>query len=166
MYIDNNYALLLFSFLKKYLYLTYMDMFKKMKKHDMVLAIFFVLYLVFNIQTPPQVCNMLDNVVGNIFIAIISLYVFSVSNPIVGVLGLLVAFQFISRCQFSSSPLKNVADVSNGNKFVSPWKQQPITLEEEMVRKMAPLVVNNEGPHLDFKPVMSDQHGATFVNDA
>lgn len=143
-----------------------MDFFKMMKKHDMALAVFFVLYLVFNIQTPPQICGIFDNIVGNIFIALFALYVFSVSNPMVGVLGLLVAFQFISRCQFSNSPLKKVSDIANGKGFVSPWKQLPISLEEEMVRKMAPLVVNNEGPKLDYKPVMDDQHGATFVNDA
>lgn len=143
-----------------------MDVFKKMKHHDMALAVLFVIYLVFNIQVPTSVCGTFDNIVGNLFIALIALYVFSVSNPIVGVLGLLVAFQFISRCQFSSSPLKKIADVANGNQFTSPWKQQPITLEEEMVRKMAPLVVNHAGPQLNYKPIMDDQHGATFVNDA
>jgi hypothetical protein len=143
-----------------------MDVIKSMKHHDMTLAVLFVLYLVFNIQAPTQVCGMFDNMIGNIIIAFIALYIFSVSNPIVGILGFLVAFQFISRCQFSKSPLKNVSNIVNGKGFVSPWKQQPITLEEEMVRKMAPLVVNNDGPQSDYKPVMNDQHGAVFVNDA
>lgn len=143
-----------------------MDSLKKMKHHDMILAVLFVIYLVFNMQAPPIVCGMFDSIIGNIIISLVALYIFSVSNPIVGVLGLLVAFQFISRCQFTDSPLKKVSKMVNGKGFVSPWKQQPITLEEEMVHKMAPLVVNKEGPQLNYKPVMNDQHGAVFVNDA
>ena len=47
---------------------------------------------------------------------------------------------------------------------MSPWKKQPITLEEEMVSKMAPLVVNNDGPQSNYKPMMDDQHGASIVS--
>lgn len=144
-----------------------MDLIKKIKHHDMALAILFVIYLVFNIQTPSSICGLFDNIVGNIVIASIALYLFSVSNTIVGVLGLLVAFQFISRCNFSNSPLKNVSNtLNNANNFISPWKKQPITLEEEMVKKMAPLVVNNDGPQLNYKPIMDDQHGASLVSNA
>lgn len=142
-----------------------MDFLKKMKHHDMVLAILFVIYLVFNIQAPQNICNMFNNTLGNIAIAAIALYVFSITNPIIGVLGLLVAFQFVSRCQFSSGPLKKLSDsLSNSSKFMSPWKKQPITLEEEMVSKMAPLVVNNDGPQSNYKPMMDDQHGASIVS--
>lgn len=143
-----------------------MDVFKKMKHHDIALSVLFVIYLIFNIQMPSGICGLFDNTVGNIVIALLALYLFSVSNPIVGVLGLLVAFQFISRCNFSSGPLKKVADtLSSSSKFVSPWKQQPITLEEEMVHKMAPLVVNNNGPQLNYKPIMDEQHGASYVSE-
>lgn len=143
-----------------------MDVIKNLKHHDMALTLVFVVYLVFNIQSPPQVCGIFDNIIGNIAIALTALYLFSISNPIVGVLGLLVAFQFISRCQFSNSPLKQVSNLVSGKGFTSPWKRQPITLEEEMVSKMAPLVVNDVGPQLNYKPVMGDQHGALFVADA
>ena len=43
-----------------------MDVIKSMKHHDMTLAVLFVLYLVFNIQAPTQVCGMFDNMIGNI----------------------------------------------------------------------------------------------------
>lgn len=144
-----------------------MDVLKKMKQQDMALAVLFIIYLIFNIQAPPQICSTLDSTVGNIVIALVALYLFSVSNPVVGVLALLVAVQFISRCQFTNSPMKKLAKMVDGkSKFSSPWKESPITLEEEMVKKMAPLVVNTEGPQFDYRPVMDDQHGASFVHSA
>ena len=40
----------------------------------------------------------------------------------------------------------------------------PITLEEEIVSKMAPLVENNESSELDYKPVLDSLHDAAPIN--
>jgi hypothetical protein len=137
--------------------------FKKLSTHDVFLIVVFVIYLIFNIQAPSVVCASMDNVVGFIVIAAIAIYILLKSNPIVGVLALLVAYQFIKRCNFKNSPLKNLPFKSN-NGFNSPFKNAPITLEEEMVNKMAPLVINNDGPNTNVKPIVAEQHGAKYLN--
>jgi len=144
-----------------------MDFPKNINPYDAIITILFVIYIIFNIQMPTSICSTLDNVPGNIAISLIALFILYKSHPVVGILALLAAFQFISRCRFSNSPLHNVSKMIQGSKkYVSPWKDIPITLEEEMVKEMAPLVVNNEGPNLNYTPISSDQHGASFIGDA
>jgi hypothetical protein len=136
--------------------------FKKLSKKDITIAIIFIIYLIFDIKTPEIICKFLDNMFGNIVIGIIALYIFYISNPIVGILGLLVAFQFITRCNFNNNPITNLTNATS-NTFTSPFKYAPITLEEEMVSKMAPLVVEDTSNN-KVLPIMSNQNNAVSVN--
>lgn len=134
--------------------------FKKLLKKDMIIMIIFVSYLIFDIKTPESICKNLDNMFGNIFVGMVALYIFYISNPIVGILALLVGYQFITRCNYNSD--NNVITQTN-NSFVSPFKYSPITLEEEMVSKMAPLVISNTSSN-KVMPILSNQNNAKSLN--
>ena len=134
--------------------------FKKLLKKDMLIITIFVIYLIFDIKTPESICKNLDNMFGNIFVGMIALYIFYISNPIVGILALLVGYQFITRCNYNSN--NNVITQTN-NSFESPFKYSPITLEEEMVSKMAPLVISNTSNN-KVMPILSNQNNAKSLN--
>ena len=143
-----------------------MDYLKKMDRHEIILIAIFVAYLLFDVQAPKSVCSGMDNLIGNIFIGIVAIYIVFTSNLIVGILAILVAYQFISRCQFKNSPLEQVSEFNKkGSKFVSPWKQMPVTLEEEMVSQLAPTIIENNGDEpSNYKPVSSDLHGSSYIH--
>ena len=143
------------------------DLIKAEKQHQTILAIILIIYILLNVETPNILAGLVDNLVGNVVVVIIALLIFTNSHPVVGVLSLIAAYELIKRSgvstgtnairNFLESEKSKVDDFSSYNDF-------PVTLEEEVVSKMAPLVVNNDEPHSDFKPVLDDQHDAAGVD--
>lgn len=41
----------------------------------------------------------------------------------------------------------------------------PITLEEEIVAKMAPPVIVEESANMQYSPILDDNHNASYLND-
>ena len=76
-----------------------MDYFKDIftKKHmpELVLSVLFVLYLVMGLKVPDGVATIIDSTIGKIVVILIALMLFAYSNPVLGVLALLVAYQLI-----------------------------------------------------------------------
>ena len=103
----------------------------------------------------------------NIVVVLIALTIFANSHPVLGVLSLVAAYELIKRSSVSTgthaiknylaSEKEKVTDFTKFNDF-------PVTLEEEVVAKMAPLVQNNDAPKGNFKPVLDDQHDAAGVD--
>jgi uncharacterized membrane protein len=143
------------------------DLIKAEKQHQTILAIILIIYILLNVETPNILAGLIDNLVGNVVVVIIALLIFTNSHPVVGVLSLIAAYELIKRSgvstgtnairNFLESEKSKVDDFSSYNDF-------PVTLEEEVVSKMAPLVVNNDEPNSDFKPVLDDQHDAAGVD--
>jgi uncharacterized membrane protein len=143
------------------------DLIKAEKHHQTILAIILIIYILLNVETPNILAGLVDNLVGNVVVVIIALLIFTNSHPVVGVLSLIAAYELIKRSgvstgtnairNFLESEKSKVDDFSSYNDF-------PVTLEEEVVSKMAPLVVNNDEPNSDFKPVLDDQHDAAGVD--
>ena len=75
----------------------YMDLFRKMKKTDMILVVVFAIYLFTNMQLPQDVNELIDNSLGNIVIILGALVLFVNSEPAIGVLGFFVAYELIRR---------------------------------------------------------------------
>ena len=78
-----------------------LDYFKDLltKKHmpEFVLTALFVLYLVMGYQLPDAIANLIDTTLGKILVILIALMLFAYSNPVLGVLALLVSYQLINR---------------------------------------------------------------------
>ena len=84
---------------------TLSGLFKKQNMGQLILAILFVIYLIMGYKTPEPVANVVDTLIGKIVIIIIALALFANVNPVLGILGLLVAYDIIRR----SSVEKNFA---------------------------------------------------------
>ena len=148
-----------------------MKYFKKLikadKRHEILLGIVFVIYIILNVKTPTPLANLIDTPLGYIIIAVTALSVFGSTNFVVGVLAFIAAYELIKRSDNSPiSPVKKF--VPSENKKVmnfSKYNDFPITLEEEVVAKMAPLVKHDVPSTVNFKPVLDDTHEAASINN-
>jgi len=93
--------------------------FKYARKHEMLLTVLIILYIVLNVPTPHSIAPYIDTPLGNIVVAVIALSLFTHSHAVVGVLGLFAAYVLIRRS--------------------GSLNQFPVTLEEQMVALRAPL---------------------------
>lgn len=144
---------------------------KLMEKKNMpqlVLVVLFIIYLVLGLRMPSNIADMIDTTSGKIVVAILALALFAYSNPILGVLGIIVAYELIKRSTVTtgSAALEKYypTEAKKWSPF-SPLHQFPYTLEQEMVKKMVPMrhsTGDKQGS--SFKPVLDDLHDAAPVN--
>lgn len=140
---------------------------KAEKSHQLLLSVVFVIYILLNVQTPKMLAGLVDNLVGNVVVVLVALTILMNSHPVVGVLALVVAYELIRRSSVStgtyaianylSSEKEKIEDFAKYNDF-------PVTLEEEVVSKMAPLVRNDDAPYSEYTPVLDDLHDAAGVD--
>ena len=131
---------------------------------EVILFVLFVAYLVFQPSTPPVLSPFIDNLVVTIVVITIALYMFLYMHPILGVLGIFVAYELIRRTSTKTiamvqyTPDQPKKDLEM--KRMNPPKEK--TLEESMVDKMAP--VGNGGVIVtDFAPISDNVYGASVV---
>ena len=131
---------------------------------EVILFVLFVAYLVFQPSTPPILTPFVDNLFGTIVVISVALYMFLYMHPILGVLGIFVAYELIRRTSTKTvamiqySPEQPEKDMKMMR--MNPPKER--TLEEAMVAKMAP--VSDGGVILmDYVPVADDVRGASMV---
>jgi len=146
----------------------YKDLFKKSNQHHLILLGVLVLYILLNIQTTPVLAKLIDTVYGNIAIVLLAFVFLTHSNPIVGVVALYAAYELIQRSSVTtgSAAISRYlpTEMKKGN-HLSAFNQFPITLEEEVVKQMAPLVETSGPSHLHYKPAADDTHDAMDVMD-
>ena len=71
------------------------NLLEKRNMSQLVLVVLFIIYLVMGLKMPDQIANIIDSSAGKIVVALIALLLFGYSNPILGILGILVAYQLI-----------------------------------------------------------------------
>ena len=143
------------------------DLLKAEKRHQLMLGVVFVIYILMNVQTPRTLAGLVDNLYGNIVVVVIAMSVFTQSNPVVGILAMVAAYELIKRSNVGTgnhairnylpSDKSKVMDFSRYNDF-------PVTLEEQVVNKMAPLVKYDAPPNSNYKPVLNALHDASPIN--
>ena len=147
---------------------SYENLFKKSNYHHLVLLMVLILYIVLNVPTPSMLANLIDNVYGNIVVILAAFYLFAYSHPIVGVVGLFAAYELIKRSSHSTGTLaiqRYLPTELKKTGHLSAFNQFPVTLEEEVVKDMAPLISSGGPNSLHYKPVMDNTHNAMNVHD-
>lgn len=151
--------------------MVYMKLLKKImkseEKHHIALGIVFVIYALFDIQLPYVLANMVDSVSGNVVVALLALSVFFYTNPILGILALVVGWLLVKRSstEIISHAVKHYLPSENAkNGAFEKYNEYPETLEQEMVAKMAPLVDSESSSQLDYKPVLDQDHNAAPID--
>ena len=148
-----------------------LDYFKDLltKKHmpEFVLTALFVLYLVMGYQLPDAIANLIDTTLGKILVILIALMLFAYSNPVLGVLALLVSYQLIKGAsnktgmagleEYYPTEAKKWTPFTSTNQF-------PYTLEQEVVKKMTTQKFNTEYVKAPFRPTLDDTYDASPLN--
>ena len=146
------------------------SLFKKQNMGQLILAILFVIYLIMGYQTPEPVAGLIDSLPGKIVVIIAALSLFANVHPILGVLGLLVAYDLIRRSSVTTGTdalKKYLPTQEKVNSQFSAFNQFPYTLEQEVVKKMAPMNRSNEfygGPGQSYKPVLDNIHDSAYIH--
>ena len=145
-----------------------MEAFKKLMKNrsELLMLTVLVLYITLNVQTPDMLAKLVDNVLGNVVILLAALYLLTNTNPIVGVVALYAAYELIRRSDksnLSSNFKKFLPTQEKKDGHFSAFNQFPVTLEEQMVKKMAPLVETSGPSNLNYKPNQEEVHNAMNV---
>jgi hypothetical protein len=91
---------------------------------------------------------------------------FAYSNPILGILGIFVAFQLVRGASIKTGMAGLEEYYPTEEKKWSPFTpahQFPYTLEQEMVKKMAPQKFNTNYVKATYKPTLDDTYDAASI---
>ena len=146
------------------------ELFEKKNMGQMILVILFIGYLLMDKETPETLAKVIDTLPGKIIVILVALFLFAYSNPILGVLGLFVAYRLLQSASMSSTLILNpslAAYYPTQQKVWSPFtptNQFSYTLEEEVVKQMAPQKFNLTYEAPSFKPALDDTHDAAPID--
>ena len=143
-------------------------LFKKENMSQLSLAILFIIYLIMGYKTPEMVANIVDTLVGKIVIFIMVIVIFMNANPILAVLSLFVAFDLMRRSSAATGidALKMYlpTEEKKSSQFTA-FNQYPYTLEQEVVKKMAPIVQSGSSlTKASYMPTLENLHDASTIN--
>ena len=140
------------------------NMFKSVMKsnHHLVLTILLCVFIVFDIQVPDALANMIDNPIGKIAVAALALCLLSM-NTLLGVIGLVAAYVLIQRSADTTGTQAEkdyLPSEAKKKAVLSAMNQFPMTVEEEVIAKMLPMNNQVDLSEAEFKPVLGDTHNA------
>lgn len=139
-----------------------MDFFNKKFVSQNVLTLLFVIYLILGLNTPKPIAQIIDTLVGKIVVILLAIYLFIYTNPILGVIGFFVAYDLIRRSSVSTGNfgIDNYLPTEETKQAkMSSYNQYPYTLEQEMVKKMVP-VVTKDMTTASYVPMTDDVYDA------
>jgi hypothetical protein len=146
------------------------ESFKSLSSVELVLFLAFVLYVVLPMNTPDYMKPFVNSPMGLLFFFCVTVGLFAYTNPILGVLYILVVYEALRR---SSDTFKNPRAIvleyepSQKHKDATLQKMNPVrneqTVEEEVIAARAPI---NRSPSMEivqtaFKPVSKKIEGAS-----
>ena len=135
-------------------------------KHHLVLTALLSIFILFDIKVPLVLADLVDNPVGKIVVAVLSLCLLSV-NALAGVVGLIAAYVLIQRSGDATGTIATQNYLPNEEKkstHLSAMNQFPVTVEEEVISKMLPSTNQRDLTPPEFKPVLCDNHDAAASN--
>jgi hypothetical protein len=148
-----------------------LDSIKSLKPLEIGGLIFFILFVILPVKVPVALSGVFDSPLGILFLLIITICLFVYTNPILGVIFILVAYELIRRGSLlTNKPVgqvlnpDNTSQESKDNVLKGLNPPQATTLEEDMIQKMAPATkdfIRLDGS--DFKPVMTKTIGASTI---
>ena len=142
------------------------SLYKAENRYQSVLAVLFIVYLMSNMVLPPSLTKLANTQAGMIVIVVLALTVFFHTHPVVGVLGLLVAYEMIKTAgRTSPSVVYSQAQptfTTKKSRMRSMQSHPKVTLEEQMVKNMVPLVNPPSGsdPGASYLPVLDNTRNA------
>jgi len=135
-------------------------------KHHLVLTLLLSIFVLFDIKVPLVLAELVDNPIGKIVVAALSLCLLSV-NALAGVVGLIAAYVLIQRSGDATGTVAEkhyLPTQAKKSAQLSAMNQFPVTVEEEVISKMLPSTNQRVLSEPEFKPVLCDNHDAAKSN--
>tara|TARA_B110000444_G_scaffold255533_1_gene290091 strand:- start:83 stop:544 length:462 start_codon:yes stop_codon:yes gene_type:complete len=138
------------------------------KVEMVVLALYVAFLITYKMKIPSQVSNLVDSVYGNVLVILVFGVLYMQFNPMVGIVGLLVAYELIRRSTNSVVVKEVVRETQSEQQKISDMKEMnkdqqvnnPPTLEEETVEKVKDFAVSKANTS-SVEPLLHDLHNAT-----
>ena len=149
----------------------YKDYIKSVKSHELLLSILFIIYIALDIETPISLLSLVNNGIFQAIMFLLVISLFFYVNPIISILAILAVFTLIQRSKnavkyFMPSELeksKNLITLNQkeiNEEILEHNIQEPdVSLEENMVKVMAPPVVDSN-EEFSFAAVTDKIHNA------
>jgi hypothetical protein len=138
------------------------------KIEEVILAFLFLVYLVLNPPLPSNLARFLQKPFGKGLVIILSVTLFFMSNPILGVLGFLIAFDLIIKASQNTvsydvvqSNNDNFEQMLQINTEVNEMQQK--SLEHFIVKQMAPIPYSNAPVPMVY-PLVDNLYDATPID--
>jgi len=143
----------------------YMNLFKMMgnKQHHYILAILLAIYILFDMDVPDQVKEMVDSPFGKVVVAVLVISLVYV-NPMVGSLGIIAAFVLLNKSTDMTGPVHRhiSSEVKKTQHMKAMNTKHPDNLEQSIVSKMLPRSGMLTGS-ASYKPTLHGLHDAAKI---
>lgn len=146
---------------------TFNTLMRQEKQHEMVIFVLLILYIVFTPSVPPALAEYAESTVGQVIVIILAITLFLSTNPVVGILGFLAAYEFIRRASRVTGVygIETFSPTEEKKKeIMTAMNPAPVkTLEEELVDSLVPISPNDNIGLSDggsFQPVLGPLYGA------
>jgi hypothetical protein len=146
---------------------TFNTLMRQEKQHEMVIFVLLILYIVFTPSVPQALAEYAESTIGQVIVIILAITLFLSTNPVVGILGFLAAYEFIRRSSRTTGVYgieKFSPTEQKKQEVMTAMNPAPVkTLEEELVDSLVPISPNDDIGLSDggsFQPVLGSLHGA------
>ena len=131
------------------------------KTSEYVAIALMIAFIISDAKVPKVLGNSVDTLIGRIVVIVIAIYIL-ILNHTLGVVALIFAYELINRSEKATGNYQMrhyLPSLEKKNSHLKAMNQFPVTLEEELVKKMIP-TVSNDVVESSYKPVMNDVHEA------
>jgi len=132
--------------------------------HHTFLGLLLILFIVFEVQIPLDLANVIDTIVGKTVIILV-IFALLTYNKIVGVLAIVAGYLLIMR-SMNISGKKNMKYLETEQKKYSKMKKfnvkRSTSVEEDVINNMLPLT-NNRNIESIFKPIQGNLYSAKKI---
>lgn len=142
------------------------DLMKKKNSPQLILTLLLIVYLIFGFSLPNNIAELIDNDISKLIIALLAILLFVYANPILGIIGLFVAYKLITNSSFITGSQMLKEYCPSEEKKWTPFNQTnqfPYTLEQEMVNKMTPQKININFVESNFEPLLENNYDASPI---
>lgn len=134
-------------------------------KHSLILCLLLSCFVIFDIEVPLVLAEIIDNPIGKIGVAVLALSLLS-QNPLIGVIGIVAAYVLIQRSEGKTGSYGERNFLPSENKksgHLNSINQFPTSLEEDIINDMLPMNRNIDLSSAEFKPVLENNHNADMT---
>lgn len=131
---------------------------------EIILGILIVIFLIMGYKLPEPFESMLNSLFGKIILFILVIYMFMNSNPYLAILLLFVIFSISMSTSKMIVKQNNPSESTKSEQFTA-FNQFPYTLEQEVVKQMAPIMTPGVSmTKASYKPSLDNTYFASPIN--